>query len=298
MTRRHALEFTALCLLAGSGWIVDEFSPPVLDGMLRVAVHMGLLAMLFALGWLFKRNARISPRLCLEVTLGGVALIVPPSLISFAASGKVTSLDEELCFVLIPALVVFLTAQSSVTFGAAESPLRLLIPALAALGGAALLLPFTMPPTAAGKAWLGGLFVAALLSAYAAVRLHRSLAGVGVLPAAVMVAGAAAIVAAVFYRVGYLPVSQFTAMAATVEALRCVLLEGPALLLTVWLLREMQPVAVSTRYLLVPLVTIVESYVIERPHADWTVFAGMILMGGGSFLLLRGNAQPAPDRAL
>ena len=174
----------------------------------------------------------------------------------------------------------------------------LLVPALAAVGGAALLLPFTMPPTMVGKAWLVGVFAAALLSAYAAIRLHRALAGAGVLPAAAMLAGASALAAAVLFRVGYLPMNQFTALAVTVEALRCVLMEGPALLLTVWLLREMQPIAVSTRYLLVPLVTIFESYLIERPRADWTVFAGMILMGGGSFLLLRGEAQPALDKAL
>jgi hypothetical protein len=70
-------------------------------------------------------------------------------------------------------------------------------------------------------------------------------------------------------------------------------LASPALLvdavevgLIVWLLREMRPERFAARYLLIPLVTIVESDVVMRP--EWTVrmgFGTVLLIAGGALLL-------------
>jgi hypothetical protein len=53
-------------------------------------------------------------------------------------------------------------------------------------------------------------------------------------------------------------------------------------LLIVWLLREMPPVRFAARYLVIPLLTVLESYVVMRP--EWTV-----RMGFGTALLAAGS---------
>jgi hypothetical protein len=54
-------------------------------------------------------------------------------------------------------------------------------------------------------------------------------------------------------------------------------------LLLVWLLREMAPVRFAARYLVIPLVTVLESYVLMRPELT-------IRMGFGTALLAAGAA--------
>jgi hypothetical protein len=57
-------------------------------------------------------------------------------------------------------------------------------------------------------------------------------------------------------------------------------------LLIVWLLREMLPVRFAARYLVIPLLTILESYALMRP--DWTVRMGLgtLLLAAGAGALL------------
>jgi prepilin signal peptidase PulO-like enzyme (type II secretory pathway) len=56
--------------------------------------------------------------------------------------------------------------------------------------------------------------------------------------------------------------------------------------LIVWLLREMPPVRFAARYLVIPLVTVLESFVLMRP--EWTVrmvFGTFLLAAGAGALL-------------
>ena len=57
-------------------------------------------------------------------------------------------------------------------------------------------------------------------------------------------------------------------------------------LLIVWLVREMPPVSFASRYLVIPLVTVLESYVVMRP--EWTVRMGFgtVLLAAGAGMLL------------
>jgi drug/metabolite transporter (DMT)-like permease len=61
-------------------------------------------------------------------------------------------------------------------------------------------------------------------------------------------------------------------------------------LLIIWLLREMSPVRFASRYLLIPLLTVLESYVLVRP--EWTVRMGFgtVLLALGAGVLLFGKA--------
>jgi len=56
--------------------------------------------------------------------------------------------------------------------------------------------------------------------------------------------------------------------------------------LIVWLLREMPPVRFAARYLVIPLLTVLESFVLMRP--EWTVRMGFgtVLLAAGAGTLL------------
>jgi drug/metabolite transporter (DMT)-like permease len=54
------------------------------------------------------------------------------------------------------------------------------------------------------------------------------------------------------------------------------------IVLVFWLLREMPPVRFATRYLVIPLLTIVGGYVFLRPELTVRMVVGMGLLIGGS----------------
>ena len=301
MRWRLWLGFAGLCLLSGSAWLLDEVAKPIFSGPAHVAVHYGLLAVVFGLVSLKPgRRARTSGRILFRVALAGVLLFGLPIIMNSAAAGKVSGLDGVLVFCLVPAMVVFLSAQSVSGFGESESPLRLLLPALAGLGGAALILPFTLPPRMAGKLWLLGIVVSAMLSAWAAIQLHPILQGVNLFRALAILCASAAGSCWLFTHHGIAPVGVPSGRQLIQEAARVLLLDAPVLLLVVSLLRRLNPVAFSVRLLLIPLVTIIESYLIERPQVGWTTLAGALLMASGAFVLLLaqepGDAQVASLR--
>ena len=288
MKGRLWLGFAGLCLLSGSVWLLDEVAPPVFGGPAQVAIHDGFLAGVFGLLSLkFGGRERTSARMVFELVLAGVALLGLPAIVGAGAAGKVSSLDGVLVFCMVPAIVVFLTAQRVSGFGDTESPLRLLLPALAGLGGAALILPFTLPQTTAGKLWLIAIVASASFSAWAAIRMHRLLQGMNMLRAAAVLCASAAILSWTFAAHAITLSAVPDARLLWLEAARILGIDAPVMLLTVYLLGGVNPVAFSGRFLLITLVTIVESYVIERPQVEWTTFAGAVLMAGAAMVLLR-----------
>ena len=288
MTRRIAFGFAALSLLSGSAWIVDQAVPGLLQGLLRLAMHDALLALTF---WLASLRRPHQPAPWGKLAASAIAVFSIPQLLFAGAGGAVSSLDEVLVFLLIPAVVVFVVAQRTSVFGPDQNPLRLLAPALAGLGGAALLLEFDTPMTLPGRVWLAAMIASAIVAAVAAVKMHTWLKGVPVLRAAAIACAATSLVAAAFCRVGSTGVPTWNFSLAAVEALCCAVLEAPILLLTVWLFREMSPIRFSARLLFIPLVTIVEGFILMRPALNWTSGLGVALMLGGALGLLRADSN-------
>ncbi len=68
-------------------------------------------------------------------------------------------------------------------------------------------------------------------------------------------------------------------------------------MLLVYLVREMSPVALGARFLLVPLLTTAEGFVLVRPEITWRLLAGALLLGFGAVQLLRqgdGDVRDSP----
>jgi hypothetical protein len=61
-------------------------------------------------------------------------------------------------------------------------------------------------------------------------------------------------------------------------------------LLIVWLLREMQPVRFAARYLVIPLLTVLESYILMRPEWTLRMGCGTVLLAAGAGALLLSTA--------
>ena len=288
------IAFGFLCLLSGSGWLLREWQPETLPGFLPFSFRSGLIAILF---WVVHRARTSSFRQPLPAGVQAhlfawAALMVAlPTVAVVGADEHVSPLTETLVFALVPAMVVFFTSQSAAGFGVRESPLRLLAPALAGVGGAALLLPFSLPASSAGQAWLMALLVTAATSAWAAIRLHRQLAGVPVLRAAAVLSAAIFLLSAPF-SFGRAGRSPWSAPALRFELLHSLFFDGPLTFLTAWLLRELSPIAFSSRYLLGIAVTIVEGYLLLRPETNWTTGLGLLLLlSSGAWLLVAGSRE-------
>jgi hypothetical protein len=209
----------------------------------------------------------------------------------------VSGLTEALVFTLVPVVVVMAAAQQSWEFGAQADPRGLLGPSLAGVCGAALLLPFTMPGSVAGKVWLGALVAAAAVAGLAAVRLHALLRGVPAIVAAALASGVMAGCEALLSRGSWGALRALDARGWLFEAGIAVGFEGPLLLLGVRLLRELPPVAFATRYLWILLVAVLESYVLMHPAANWIMGLGALLMAGSAAWLLRGAGSEADAKA-
>ena len=293
MKARHALGLAALCLLGGSELTLESVLPRLIPGMAGLAVRLAFIA---GAAWLvtLRRSGRHgkSSSKQLQIALwGAVLLCLLPALFN-AAGSKVAGLTEILVFTLIPAAVVFLTAQAESGFGAPGRSFGLLAPALAGMGGSALLIAYSLPGKPAGVVWLALMLLATVVTAHAIQRLHGLLQGVTIWRGLALIGTGGALLSAALCWVGWTPLQPLSVQLVAAEVGRLLLLDLPVILLTAWLLRVLPPAAFATRYLLVPFVAVAEAFLVARPSLDWSMFAGTALVLGGSFLLLRG-AVPA-----
>ena len=264
--------------------------PSLLPAGPRMALHHAWIALVLG-GWAAFRRVTLLEwaRVGWHVALGGALVIAGPATLITWAGGQVPGLTEEFVFLLTPVVVIFVVAQRS-GFGDGEDSRRLLGPALAGIAGAALLMPFRFPASTAGTGWLLGLVLVVGLSSAAAIWLHDSLRRVKLLPAFAMIALASTCVFSLAPGWGW--VGGLSAAEWIVEIAKALLLDGPLLVLGVWLLREMAPVRYSARVLVILLIAIVESFVAARPTLTWTMVlgAGLMVLGAG-WLLRKGAAE-------
>ena len=295
------LGFALYCVASGSRWILDQAMAPPLPGLLRVGAHQVLLFGVWV-GWCLVRRPvgmELLRKTWWRIALVAAVVFIVPDAVIEGAGGAVSGLSEALVFTLAPVVVVFALAQQSFEFGVQADPRRLLGPALAGVFGAAFLIQFATPPTAGGKLWLAGLVVSVFAAGLAAVRLHALLQGIPVAAAAALTSGAMAVIGLTCGHAGGAALAALLAdrRALLLETLQTLWLDGPLLLLGLWVTRELSPLAVVTRYPLVLLVTIGESYVLLHGAASWPMVAGGLLMAGSAAWLLRAAVRADGRRA-
>ena len=83
------------------------------------------------------------------------------------------------------------------------------------------------------------------------------------------------------------------------EVLRGAVFDLPEIWLLVWLMREVPPARLSARFLLAPLVTVLERYTAARVGLDWRqIVAAALICAGAAMLLFRDEPEEIPGLRL
>jgi drug/metabolite transporter (DMT)-like permease len=281
MPRKVASGFAALCLLSGSTWFLSAYFPSAWPDLLRLSFHDLVLAFVLGVAALVL-NVPLPGKVAIaEVAGWSVVLFAAPPLLFAAVGGYLPSLTEVLVFALVPLFTVFAVSQKQ------DSARHLLLPAVLAFGGVALMLPFSWPRSGGGVAGVIAIMLCAVAVAAAGIRLHRLMQEVHLLWAATVAALSSAVVAGIGWRAFLAGPVLWSLPTLAEEIAWSLLVDGSLLLLTIWLVRELRPIAFSSRFVLVPLVTIVGGLIMTRPPIGWEAWLGLAMAMGASWRLLR-----------
>ena len=238
------------------------------------------------------RNERFGLSLSRAAGLGiaSVYLFVLPAAALHYASGVVSETSGVGLFCTIPVMTILDVSSFGEESGTSRG---LLLPAVVALGGAFLLFPIQMPGSM--REWIFFALVVACCAIVAGsnVWIHGLLKNGGSAAAVAVVGFSGALALGGYGLVLGWPALSGPLMAG--ELLRCAVFDLPAVWLTVWLMREVTPVRLSVRFLLVPLMTLLEGYAAlgVRPAAK-TLLELAAVLAGAAVLLIRNEPEEIP----
>jgi hypothetical protein len=219
-----------------------------------------------------------------RLAVASVIFFAVPMVVAEYARGSVPAISRSALFAVVPVVVVMVVAAGDGGGQDERGARRFLVPALIGLGGLLLLLPLGFSATAKGWIRLTALCAAVVLVGLASVWLYRLLRGVALAEALAVVgiANAGFLLGCSGFREDAVWRWGGLTSAASISSL----VDVAEVLLIVWLLREMLPVRFAARYLVIPLLTVLESYVVMRP--EWTVrmLGGTVLLAAGACMLL------------
>jgi drug/metabolite transporter (DMT)-like permease len=294
MKRSVWITFGALCLLSSSAWVVEPFSISTLtslerQGLLYFAVGLGALLLSGRAALL-----RIGQQPWARLAVAGLGFFGIPAVAIELASGTVPEISRSALFAMVPIVVVVVLATVETGGPAERGARRSLAPTLIGLGGLLLLLPLSFSNSARGNAMIAVLGTAVILVGIASVRLYRLLQQfeLSIAVAVVCLANAVFLLicastggAVAVHRSSLLSLLSLSSLVDVIEVL-----------LLLWLLRRMPPVQFASRYLLIPLLTVLEAYVLLRPELTLRIGAGAILLTIGAGMLLL--QPPAEEEAV
>lgn len=291
MKRSVWLVFVVYCLLSSAAWIIAPSLERAFffERQIILFVVVGVGAIAFSGG----RLRTLESRPWVRLAVAGVFFWgVPACLIRWVESG-ISSVVTSAAFALLPVVVAVCTISGGVSQDRAEG-WGSLTPALAAFGGILLLLPVGLPGPVRGQLMLAVAFIAVVLVAISGEWMHRLMQGVAIADAAVIgcFANAAFLVicglVARDFAGGWIGLTTILSLSSGIDLIQ--------IILVFWLLREMSPVRFATRYLVIPLLTIVEGYVFLRPEVTARMLVGGALLTAGTAWIL--FAKAPDDKAI
>ena len=297
MKRSVWISFAALCLLSASAWLAEPLGASTLPSLERQALLylvLGLAALLLSIG---KPSSRIRQQPWARVALASLGFFgIPAAAIQFA-SGAVPEINRSALFAMVPIVVAVALSAVETTEPAEHAARRSLAPALVGLAGLLLLLPLSFSNSARGDAMVAVVCAAVIMVGIASVWLYRMLpqfelsdavALACLANAAFLLICACASGAVVWDRGSLLSLLSLPSLLPS-------LVDVAEVLLLLWLLRAMPPVQFAARYLVIPLLTVLEGYILMRPPLTIRIGAGAVLLAmGAGMLLLR---HPAEEEA-
>ena len=285
------IAFAVLCILSGTSWVIPREMPDGLPPLEQQGVLFGVIglsALLFAgrAAWSRSRCSRYA-----GLAAAAVGFFSVPMVVTEYARGSVPAMSRSALFAVVPVVVVMVVASGEWAEREERGARLFLMPALAGLGGLLLLLPVQFSGSVRGWTMLAVVCGAVVLAGLASVWLYRLLRGVGLVDAIAIVGLANAVF---LLGVSYLHedvVWRWGGVASVVSIAS--LVDVVEVLFIVWLLREMPPVRFAARYLVIPLLTILESLVLMRP--EWTVRMGfgtaLLATGAGTLLFWKAGEE-------
>jgi drug/metabolite transporter (DMT)-like permease len=281
MRRKIWIAFGALCVLLSSSWMLPatttESSPIARQCCFYGAI--GLVAGALSHRRLWVRLKRREP-LWLQLASVSVLLLGLPLAVGEWARDGISDISRAALYALVPFVVVVVATVRELEPGVR----RLFVPALVGFGGALLLLPFSFPLSVRGRIMFGVLLMTAVLVGFASESIFRLLRGFGMMEAFAVVCLSNAVFLAACHFAG-LPFAESWSGASSLISIHS-LYSLVELLLLVWLLREMPPVRLAARYLVVPLFTVLEGFAFLRPALTVRMAAGLVLLLAGAAYLL------------
>jgi drug/metabolite transporter (DMT)-like permease len=250
---------------------------------LQIAMYatIGLLALAASM-----REQRSSAVSKLRLAVGSLMLLGVPPTLSRWASGHVSGVSGTVVFSLAPVLTAILVAHAS---DRAEHARGHIGPGLVGVGGLLLLVPFSLPRPAIGLLSLGAYLLAAILVSVFGIWMHRLLRAFHAWDATAVICISNAV-----FLCGVSFFGERLRWHWDMLSLEAVLAAGLALvqlLLFIWLLREAPPIRLAGRFLLVPLLTIIEGYIVLRPEVNVRMVAGLLALAVGTMWILFSNAE-------
>ncbi len=285
------LVFALYCLLSSAAWIVAPFvdGPPFFERQILLFLVAGAVATTFSAGGLRTLGSRLP---WVRLAVAGVGFWgAPVCLIHWIGSG-VSSINISAAFALLPVVVALVVSSGSARDQGEgwES----FAPGLVAFGGVLLLLPVGLPGSVTGQGMLVVAFGAVVLVAISGVWMHRLMQGIAIAETAVIVCFVNAAFLGICGLVAGDFVGRWSGLAGMLSLSSCV--DLIQIILVFWLLREMPPLRFATRYLLIPLLTVIEGYVVLRPEVTTRMVVGTALLLGGTVWIL--SSKAADDEAV
>jgi drug/metabolite transporter (DMT)-like permease len=217
----------------------------------------------------------------LPVAAMSILLLGLPAVLGEWARGGISDISRAAIFALVPFVVVVVAATRESEPGVR----RFSIPALIGFGGVLLLLPFSFPTSPRGQIVFGVLLAVVALVGFASEAIYHLLRGFGMIEALAVMALSNAVFLIACHLVN-LPSAESWSGVSSLLSIHS-LYNLAELLLLVWLLREMSPVRLAGRYLIVPLFTVLEGLAFLHPPLTVRMGAGLVLLvAGAAFLLL------------
>lgn len=280
--------FGFFCLISGCTWMLRARFPPAFADLWQLSLHDGVLGLLFLVpAMVFRSGAGL--RVYLACAGWSAVLFAGPPLVGGLVGGRVSSLSQVIVFALVPAFTVFLQSQMD----EGSEGMQQMLPAVFAVGALTLAVDFTLPSSPSGFVALAVLGVFCSVLSYAAIRLYRLLHQISLVESIFLACAASSLVACVSAILAH-EVITWNTQALLQETLWAIVVDLPLTVLAMWLLRRMSPVGFSSRFMLIPLITIVGGIAATRPTVGVTAWAGLVLAAGASVALL---SHQEPEQA-
>ncbi len=275
MKRTAWLTFIAFCILSSGAWLIPAPTEP--DTALEQHALLYLITALILLA------LRSRPRWLVDhwhqwlwLSVLGIALLGLPAILAELVAGSISPFTVSAIFSLLPVSVILVLAQQDSNSDQAGDVRRFFAPALIAITGLLFLIPTDLPHSTRGIYLLPLTCGCLIVVAIASVRIYDPLQK-ATIPQALSIIlftnGCFLLAAAAI--TGHLSRDNLHP-SALLSPSNALYLAVNVLLIV--LFRNLAPLLLSTRYLLIPLLTILQGLVLLRPQLTLPMGCGLLLM--------------------